>query len=542
MRNVSIFALLAAVLFALPHGADAAEPKAIIEKAIKAHGGQERLAKIKAIRTKAKGKVNLGVDVPFTWDITWQAKRGFNLAAELEAAGTKVALVQGVDATGAWGSANGAVAPLTGKKLEEFQAQIHLRRVLTLHPLLEDKSFKLANAGEVKVDDRPADGVKVSAEGERDLTLYFDRETARLARLDRLVLDDGKMQEVPQDDYFHDYKDVDGVQTAMREVWMRAGKKVAELVYSEVSYPEKIEDREFARPAAGLPAELPVERTADVIYGKKIGVALTMDVFQPKEKANGAAVIFVVSGGWVSDNQALNNVMVSHFVVQPVKRGYTVFAVYHGSQPKFTIPEVVSDINRAVRFIRHHADDYGIDPNRIGITGGSAGGHLSLMLGTAGDKGNAKAADPVDQESSRVQAVACLFPPTDFLNYGGAGRYAFGQGELLQGFRTAVDVRDLDPKTNRLERTTDEKKQKELAAQISPITHASADDPPTLIVHGDADTLVPIQQAELLVEKLKQQGVTAELLTRPKRGHDFNGVDKDVAAMVDWFDKHLGKK
>jgi acetyl esterase/lipase len=290
-----------------------------------------------------------------------------------------------------------------------------------------------------------------------------------------------------------------------------------------------------------LPADLQSTRTADVVYGHKIGVALTMDVFQPKEHANGAAVIFVVSGGWVSDNQALNNIMVAHFVAQPVKRGYTVFAVYHGSQPKFTIPEVVSDINRAVRFIRHHAGDYGIDSNRIGITGGSAGGHLSLMQGTAGDLGNAKAADPVDRESSRVQAVACLFPPTDFLNYGGEGKYAFGQGELLFAFRTAVDVREMDAKTLRLERSADEKKAKELAAQISPITHASADDPPTLIIHGDADKLVPIQQAELLVAKLKEQGVTAELLTRPKRGHDFNGIEKDVEAMVDWFDKQLKK-
>ena len=90
----------------------------------------------------------------------------------------------------------------------------------------------------------------------------------------------------------------------------------------------------------------------------------------------------------------------------------------HGSQPKFTIPEVLSDMNRSIRFIRHHAADYGIDPDRIGITGGSAGGHLSLMQGTAGDKGDPKAADPVDRESSRVQAVACFFPPTDFLDYG----------------------------------------------------------------------------------------------------------------------------
>lgn len=281
-------------------------------------------------------------------------------------------------------------------------------------------------------------------------------------------------------------------------------------------------------------------RTADVIYGRKFGMALTMDVFTPQSGANGAAVVFVVSGGWVSDNQALNNQFIAYFVAEPLKRGYTVFAVFHGSQPKFTVPEVVADINRAVRYIRHHARDYGIDPDRIGITGGSAGGHLSLMLGTAGDLGNAKSADPVERQSSRVQAVACLFPPTDFLNYGGQGKYAFDG--VLTAFRPAVDVREPDSKTMRLERATDPKKHLELAGKISPISHVSADDPPTRIVHGDADRLVPIQQAELLVAKLKEAGVRAELITRQGRGHDFAGIDKDVAAMTDWFDEHLKKK
>jgi acetyl esterase/lipase len=220
----------------------------------------------------------------------------------------------------------------------------------------------------------------------------------------------------------------------------------------------KIELQEFAKPIAGLPAS-EVTRTANVIYGRKIGVALTMDVFTPVAEANGAAVIFVVSGGWVSDSEALNSQLIGHFVAEPVRRGYTVFAVFHGSQPKFTIPEVVSDIHRAVRYIRHHARDFQIDPERIGITGGSAGGHLSLMQGTAGDLGNAKATDAVERESSRVQAVACLFPPTDFLNYGGEGKYAFALDGLLAAFRAAVDVREHNPKTLRLERSAEHEKQ-----------------------------------------------------------------------------------
>ena len=119
------------------------------------------------------------------------------------------------------------------------------------------------------------------------------------------------------------------------------------------------------------------------------------------------------------------------------KRGYTVFAVVHGSQPRYTIPEVVADMNRAVRFIRYHAERLKIDPDRIGITGGSAGGHLSLMQGTAGNRGQPDAKDPIDRTSSRVQAVACFFPPTDFLNYGKPGENALGRG-ILKGFKAAV--------------------------------------------------------------------------------------------------------
>src|SRR5207249_2862882 len=165
-------------------------------------------------------------------------------------------------------------------------------------------------------------------------------------------------------------------------------------------------------------AESPFTRQQDVIYGRKHGMALTLDVFTPKANAHGAAVIWVVSGGWVSTHDIVAPVFPFAPINELVKRGYTVFAVVHGSQPKYTIPEILQDMHRAVRHIRAHAADFQIDPDRIGITGGSAGGHLSLMQGTAGDQGDPQAKDPVDRVSSRVQAVACFFPPTDFLNYG----------------------------------------------------------------------------------------------------------------------------
>ena len=278
-----------------------------------------------------------------------------------------------------------------------------------------------------------------------------------------------------------------------------------------------------------LRAEEPsYRRTEDVVYGRKFGSALTMDVFQPKDKGNGLGVIAVMSGGWYSDK----------LMIQPgamrlwTDRGYTVFAVVHGSQPRYTIPEAITDMNRAVRFIRSHARDYGVDPDHLGITGSSAGGHLSLMLGTAGTPGNSEAPDPVDRVSSRVQAVACFFPPTDFLNYGKPGETAIGEG-TLKDFAAPFDFHEIDPTRKRFERITDRARVEEIARVISPINHVSADDPPTLIVHGDADQLVPIQQAEIMVARLKAAGVEAKLITKPGEVHGWPRMDLDVVTFAD---------
>ncbi len=278
-------------------------------------------------------------------------------------------------------------------------------------------------------------------------------------------------------------------------------------------------------------------RKEDVVYGRKYGTALTMDVFTPKQNANGAAVVWVISGGWFSAHEAINPAPVEELL----KRGYTVFAVVHGSQPRYTLPEITADMNRAVRFIRYHAADYAIDPHRIGITGGSAGGHLSLMQGTAGDKGNPAAKDPIEKTSSRVQAVACFFPPTDFLNYGKPGENAVGRG-VLKGFKPPFDFHEQDPNTKVFRPITDEARILEIARQVSPAYHVSADDPPTLIIHGDADVLVPIQQARLILDKLKQAGVEGKLVVKEGASHGWPDLLKDMTIIADWFDQHIGKK
>src|SRR5579859_4682054 len=133
-------------------------------------------------------------------------------------------------------------------------------------------------------------------------------------------------------------------------------------------------------PLCACAAEEPFVRTEDVIYRRKHGTALTMDVFAPTENANGAAIVLVVSGSWRSSHDNIR----PQFAAEYARRGYTVFTVVHGSSPRFSLVEILEDLHRAVRFVRSRTEQYRLDPQRIGVTGASAGGHLSLMLGTTG--------------------------------------------------------------------------------------------------------------------------------------------------------------
>lgn len=264
----------------------------------------------------------------------------------------------------------------------------------------------------------------------------------------------------------------------------------------------------------------------DVVYAHTLGVALTMDVFKP-EKPNGIGVLFMVSGGWVSLHENINPALAKPFT----DRGMTVFQVVHGTQPRFTLPEIVQQIHRAVRFVRTHAKDWDVDPNRLGIMGGSAGGHLSLFMGSYGRAGDPNAKDAVDRASSAVQAVACFFPPTDFLNYGTEGRICLKVPEL-KPFYHVFGVP---------ESASDEEMQKALKP-LSPIYGISKQTPPTLIVHGEADTLVPIQQSERYLDRLKAEGGVTKLERRPGKGHGWPEMPADLLLFIDWFEKYLVTK
>ena len=267
-------------------------------------------------------------------------------------------------------------------------------------------------------------------------------------------------------------------------------------------------------------------REAAIIYRRKQGVALTMDVFRPA-KPNGAAVLWMVSGGWVSSHEAINPGYAKPFT----DAGYTFIQVVHGAAPRYKVDEIVEDMHRAVRFVRFNAKRFNIDPSRIGISGGSAGGHLSIMMGGFGTQGDPKASDPVDRESSKVQAVACFYPPTDLMNYGKEGAKAIDI-PMLKSYWPAFGVTDTTPAADR----------EKIAAKISPIMGNLKDVPPTLIVHGTADILVPIQQSERYVSALTAAGRTALLEVRPGKGHGWPGMESELGLFIGWFGKYLPAK
>lgn len=276
-------------------------------------------------------------------------------------------------------------------------------------------------------------------------------------------------------------------------------------------------------------------RTQDVIYGRKFGMALTMDVFEPPRK-NGFGVIFLVNGAWYSSHDPVT-IPFPFPCVTPANYkpyldgGYTIFAVVTSSAPKFSIPEIIEDLPRAVRFIRFNAAKFGVNPERLGVLGSSSGGHLALMMGTRGTEGDPAATDPVDRESSAVGAVACFFPPTDFLNWGAPGVEGLGLGSMAP-----LDI-VFGP------RAFTEQGRQNLGREISPIYYVTSRMPPTLIIHGDADNVVPLQQSESFVKRAAEVNAPpVKLVVRKGKGHgwgDFWKSQEDVTLFVEWFDENL---
>ena len=163
--------------------------------------------------------------------------------------------------------------------------------------------------------------------------------------------------------------------------------------------------------------ETPYVQKENVVYGEVHGVGLLMDVFTPTGKSNGLAVVDVISGAWYSDRGKIRDHTRAQTFDILCRRGYTVFAIRPGSITKFSAPEMLANLNMGVRWVKEHAQEHGIDAERLGLMGASAGGHLACLAAVTAEDGKVEGGKTV--ASTRVKAVAVFFPPTDFLDYGG---------------------------------------------------------------------------------------------------------------------------
>ena len=258
-----------------------------------------------------------------------------------------------------------------------------------------------------------------------------------------------------------------------------------------------------------------LDKRETIVYGKRSNHDLTYELMQPKSP-NGLGIVFIVSGSWRSNPDDFKPVYGQSFL----KRGYTLFAVSHLSQPDATIPQIYEDVTVAVQHIRTHAKEYGISPDQLGVSGASAGGHLALMLATKGK-------DITGNSNGLFRAVAVFFPVTDLLNLGKSSENA-NDGGPPKRYRKVFGI---DP--------DDLNEWKRVGHELSPLYHVDANTPPVLIIHGDEDDLVPIQQSDRFLKEASKKGAIVKLIRKKGKEHGWPTIILDMRTFAKWFDQKL---
>ena len=272
----------------------------------------------------------------------------------------------------------------------------------------------------------------------------------------------------------------------------------------------------------------------NVVFGMYSGLALLMDVHHP-ENPNGCGVLFVAGSGWHAlldwDAVGLKEHQILIWAPPLLRAGYTVFAVNHRAAPRFRYPAAIEDVQRAIRFIRLHAGDFGIDPARLGAVGGSSGGHLVCLAAMLGAPGTAGSRDPVNREPATLRCIVARAAPTD-LRRMVADADEEGRGYVVSFMGEPPGI--AGPRAGIYE-------------EASPLSHVSRSCPPVLLIHGDADRTVPYQQSLAMEAALRASGATVRMVGIPGGAHgpDFGaeGTPRPdwpdyLGEMVSWFDRH----
>jgi acetyl esterase/lipase len=266
------------------------------------------------------------------------------------------------------------------------------------------------------------------------------------------------------------------------------------------------------------PAGVAFER--EIVYGTGAGEELKLNLARP-QNANGAlpCIVVIHGGAWRAGNKAQHDRQTWEFA----QRGYVSATVGYRFCPKYRFPAQVEDVKCAVRFLRANADKFGIDPNRFGAVGFSAGAHLSMMLGVMGKDDGLEGDGGCSDQPSQVQAVVSYFGPTDLL---------------------ADDIPDVSkPLLSEFVGGSQSEKQDE-CKRASPITYVSSGDSPMLLFQGTKDPLVPHTQAFKMIDALTAKGVPGRAEIILGAGHGWGGKDleRTVAETFAFFDEQLRSK
>jgi acetyl esterase/lipase len=241
---------------------------------------------------------------------------------------------------------------------------------------------------------------------------------------------------------------------------------------------------------------------SDVQYCTGGGKPLLMDVFVPisRLKTPTPAVLWLHGGGWERGDKTGNS-----GAIMLADAGFVTASIFYRLSGDSPFPADIQDCKCAIRYLRANAKTYGIDPNRIGVAGASAGGHLAELVATADNKAGLEGDGGWQNVSSRVQAVSAYYGVSDFTV--GAREFQHHTGKVVLKLFGG-----------------DEKERPELYQQASPIKHVSKDDPPLLLVHGEQDDLVPFQQSVEMAKAYQRAGLKVEFIPVKNAGHDFEQV------------------
>jgi acetyl esterase/lipase len=241
-----------------------------------------------------------------------------------------------------------------------------------------------------------------------------------------------------------------------------------------------------------------------------------LDVYLAEAEEPVPAMVFIHGGGWRGGSKS----RVPQWLLDAVREGsFSVVSVEYRFTDVAPHPAQVHDCLRAIQFVRHKAAEWNIDPQRIGVTGGSAGGHLSLWVALHDDAADAESADPVTRRSSRVACAVSFAGPTDWSLLDEMEHKHPAYRQLL-GYEPGTPAEEMAA---------------EAKQHVSPISFVSADDPPVMQVHGDEDDIVPVAHARKMHARLEGAGVDTELVVIPGANHGVAGAGAHVTARAGTF-------